>query len=92
MRLQAATLGLSMNEYVSRVMRAATDPGYAQNPAEQVRERLRQAGLLADTTELAEAVAFDDVTGDGLDPDEVEAARQRAGQGYPLSDIVADNR
>lgn len=71
-----------MNEYVTAVLDAATDPELAGNEAERVRERLRAAGLLADTG------------AERLPPDEqlVEQARAAAGRGTRLSDIVSEQR
>jgi hypothetical protein len=82
-RLQAAHYGLSMNEYVTRVLETATNPDYSADPASQVRERLRLAGLLADVPEFE---------GSPPDPDAVAAARKRAGEGTSLSDLVIEGR
>ena len=83
-RLNADLHGVSMNEFLTQVMRTVTDPTYSASPSEQVRERLRMAGLLA---------------GPAADPDdrpvsreEFDAARQAAAGGTPLSDIVLDQR
>jgi hypothetical protein len=40
----------SLNEYVTAVLDAATDPGTAGSEAEALRERLDRAGLLAPTS------------------------------------------
>ena len=74
---------VSMNEYLTRIAQAATDPSLSSNEIEEIRARLRLAGILSD---------FD--THDVLPPDEdaVAAARQRAGQGTPLSELVRANR
>jgi hypothetical protein len=82
-RLQASHHGLSMNEYLTRVLQAATDPTFAAEPASQVRERLRLAGLLD--------AGSSDITATP-DPERVAAARERAGRGTPLSDLVTEGR
>lgn len=89
-RLQADHLGLSMNEYVTRVMQAATDPSYSQEPSDQVRERLRLAGLLAAQPPDAEAKATIDEA--AVDGGAVEAARARAGTGTSLASLVTGDR
>ncbi len=81
-RLQAAHHGLSMNEYVTRVLQTATDPMFSTEPATQVRERLRLAGLLAE----------DSATVDAPPAESVEAARVRAGRGTELAKLVAEGR
>jgi hypothetical protein len=40
-----------MNDYVTAVLDAATNPGLAGGEAERLRERLDQAGLLAEPGE-----------------------------------------
>ncbi|WP_419945466.1 transcriptional regulator [Candidatus Poriferisodalis sp.] len=79
----AQTLRVSMNEYLTRLAQAATDPALSSNEIEEIRARLRLAGLLSD---------FE--AGDVVPPDDeaVAAARQRAGQGTPLSELVRANR
>ena len=74
---------ISMNEYLTRIAQAATDPSLSSNALEEIRSRLRLAGLLS---------GFD--VGDARRPDDdaVAAARRRAGQGTPLSDLVRANR
>ncbi|MEM7093414.1 MAG: transcriptional regulator [Actinomycetota bacterium] len=83
-RLEAALHGLSMNEFITRVLRAATDPDYEADPSDRVRERLRAAGL------LSEPLTDDDP--EGVDWDEVRAAGAEAARGTPLSDLVVESR
>ena len=71
-----------MNEFLTQVLRAVTDPESGGSEAERVRERLARAGLLAPpgnvrTRPPAEAVA---------------RARQAAGTGTPLAEIVSRGR
>lgn len=79
----AANLGRSMNEYVTSVLDAATDPDLADTAAERLRERLDRAGLLTAPSRMsarrpsAEAVA---------------AAAARAATGRPVSDFISDGR
>ncbi len=68
-----------MNEYLTHIAQAATDPSLASNEAEGVRARLRLAGYLSD---------FDACDVARPDEDAVAAARQRAGRGTPLSELV----
>ncbi len=82
-RRQAAAAGRSMNDYVSAVLDAATNPDLAGSLAEQVRARLALAGLLTSPTTR---------TGSRPSPRAVAQARARAGQGVPLSRLVAEDR
>jgi hypothetical protein len=72
----------SMNDYVTAVLDAATNPRLAGSEAEQLRERLDQAGLLAGPG------------GSRSRPPREEAARarSRAGTGTPLSHLVSEDR
>ena len=65
----------SMNDYVTAVLDAATDPSLAGDEAERLRERLDLAGLLAEPGERRRRP-----------PREAAAsARRRAGTGTALS-------
>lgn len=81
-RQAAASEGYSLNEYLTRLARAATDPALAGSDVERLRERLAQAGLLA-TTEPRQRRP---------DASAVEHARRRAGRGTALSELVTDER
>ena len=81
-RRAAAATGRSLNEYVSRVMDAVTDPDLAGGEAQVLRERLARAGLLAlpgrpRTRPDAAAVA---------------AARARGAGGTPAADLLVADR
>ncbi len=82
-RRQASQRGRSLNDWVTTVLSAATDPALSGDEAQQVRERLTAAGLL----EPVEPVAH-------RRPAEADVARARAaaGQGTPVSDLVAEGR
>lgn len=79
----AAAAGRSMNEWSNLVFRAATDPEAAGSEIERIRERLRNAGVLAEHQPLP---------GGPPDPDLVRAAGQRATTGTPLSSYVSEGR
>ena len=79
----AADEGKSMNEWANLVFRAATDPDASGSDIERIRERLRNAGVLADHIPLP---------GRGPDPALVRAAGARAAAGTPLSDLVSEDR
>jgi hypothetical protein len=72
----------SMNDYVTAVLDAATNPGLAGSEAERLRERLDAAGLLAEPGEPRSR------------PPRAEAARarSRAGRGTALSELVSEDR
>lgn len=74
--------GKSMNEFLTLVLDAATDPELAGDEYTRVRERLRQAGLLAEEGSPRERP----------DPAAVAEARSAAGRGTPLSQLVTEAR
>ncbi len=82
-KLRAQELEVSMNEFLTRIAQAATDPSNSSNPVEEIRSRLKLAGLLSD---------FRAPDVEPPDEEAVAAARKRAGQGTPLSEIVRANR
>jgi hypothetical protein len=77
----AEGLGRSMNEYVTTVLDAATNPDLAGTEAERLRERLEQAGLSVPRGRRRRPAAA-----------EVARARSAAGRGRPLSDLVSEDR
>jgi hypothetical protein len=77
--------GRSMNEYVTSVLDAATNPELAGSPGERTRERLRAAGLLWEPSPDAPRPVRPD-------PKVVAAAAKRAAKGTPLSELVSRNR
>lgn len=84
-RVQATALGAgrSMNDYVTSVLDAATNPDLAGTEAARLRERLALAGLLVTPTRLR-----------GWRPpaEAIEAAGRRAATGRSLADHVSDGR
>lgn len=83
-RLQAREQGRSLNDWVTLVLRAASDPQHAGDQAQQVRERLRRAGLL----ELPD----DRTARRAPDAARLTAAPAAAGRGTPLSEVVTRGR
>jgi plasmid stability protein len=84
LRDRARAEGTSVNAWIVRVLRAATEPEPAGSEAERVRERLRLAGILAEPA--------GDPPDDPRDPRQVARARRAAGRGRPLSDLVSEGR
>lgn len=83
-RRQAEQHGQSLNEWVTTVLTAASDPSYAGTAADQVRERLARAGLLQ-RPEGVQSVKRPDRKA-------LVRARAAAGKGSPLSGLVGDGR
>jgi hypothetical protein len=83
-RAQAEQRGRSLNEWVTTVLAAASDPDLAGTDADRVRERLARAGLLEQPAEVP--------TGRRPPRARLESARAAAGHRTPLSDLVADSR
>jgi hypothetical protein len=82
-RIAASGSGCSMNEWVTLVLRAATDPDTEDREIARLRARLRLAGLL---TDLPPSPV------ERPPADAERAAAARAGQGTPLSDLVREDR
>ena len=72
----------SMNDYVTAVLDAATNPRLASSEAERLRERLEQAGLLAEPGERRRRPPREEAAG----------ARRRAGTGTALAQLVSEDR
>lgn len=83
-RINAESLGRSVNSWVVAVLRTAVDPEFADSDVERTRGRLARAGLLTVPRRRAHRPP--------LDPDALEAAREAAGRGTPLSEIVVRDR
>ena len=82
-RRQAEQQGRSLNDWVTTVLAAASDPSYAGSDAERVRERLARAGLLEQPSSR---------TPRRPDRKRLAAARAAAGSGTSLADLVTDGR
>ncbi|MDQ2708812.1 MAG: transcriptional regulator [Actinomycetota bacterium] len=81
-RTAAAAQHHSVNEYLTRLAQAATDPDLAGDDAARTRERLARAGLLVPAGPPRPRP----------DPEAVAAARAAAGRGTPLSELVTESR
>ena len=81
-RRQAAEHGRSLNDWVTTVLAAVSDPAHADSATDEVRERLAHAGLLQPTGPA------------GSRPAKAAVARARAaaGRGTSLATLVADGR
>lgn len=82
LRQVAAREGRSLNDYLTRLARAAVDPELAGDDVERLRERLARAGLLVAAGPARRRP----------NRNAVAAARRRAGQGTPLSELVRQGR
>jgi hypothetical protein len=81
-RRAAEQRGSSMNEFVTRVLDAATDPELTDDESLRVRERLAAAGLLEPVGPPRPRPPDDDLAD----------ARRRAGQGRRLADLIREGR
>lgn len=79
----AAEHGKSVNEFLTQLAIAATDPDYAADPADRIRERLARGGLLAPPVTAPSQTPS---------PQAVEAARREAGHGTALSQVLSEDR
>lgn len=82
-RRHAAAAGMSVNRWISSVLRAAVDPDLAGSDAERTRARLARAGLLESPGALRSS---------RHDPEQSERARREAGRGTSLSVLVSEGR
>lgn len=81
-RSTAERRGVSMNEYLTRVLSAVTDPELEGDEAEAIRAKLAQAGLL-DSSGTSRTRPSREA---------FERARCAAGRGSPLAEIVSEER
>jgi hypothetical protein len=81
-RLAARREGRSMNDYLTWVLDAATNPELAGDAAGRLRERLDRAGLLAMS---GSARARPDAAA-------LAQARAAAGTGTPMSGLIGEGR
>ncbi|WP_308466066.1 hypothetical protein [Rathayibacter soli] len=78
----AGAEGLSMNEFLTRVLTLASDADETDPLAVRLRNRLRSAGMLADGSTTATRPSADALA----------RARAAAGAGIPLSEVVSTLR
>lgn len=81
-QLLARAEGISMNEFLSRVLTLATDSDENDPLAVRLRDRLRAAGMLADGVPPGVRPSAEAVT----------RARSAAGRGTPVSEVVSTLR
>ncbi|MGH7866356.1 MAG: transcriptional regulator [Candidatus Dormibacteraceae bacterium] len=81
----ASREGQSLNAYVTRVLNALTNPDLAGDDLQKIRERLARAGLLASNGAAR-------VARPRPDPQALAKAREAAGRGTNLSDLIVDGR
>jgi hypothetical protein len=79
----AQARGESLNGWATLILAAAVDPALAGSPAEELRERLARAGLLAPLERPERARP---------DRRRLAQARVAAGRGRKLSDLVGQGR
>ena len=84
-RNAAGRTGRSLNEYITVVLSAATDPRFSGSEAEAVRERLALASLLE---ELPAGLA----QSRRPSKQDVAAAGRRAASGTPLDELISMGR
>lgn len=82
-RRAAERQGRSMNEYVTAVLDAVTNPDLAGGEAERLRERIDRAGLLVPPSPDGRHRPVEH---------DVAHARSAAGTGRPLSDLIDEGR
>jgi predicted transcriptional regulator len=83
-RQMAARNHRSVNDFITRVLDAATNPDFAGTEVEQIRERLARAGMLASVPPQRDRRRPDE--------DALDRARRAAGGGTPLSDLISRDR
>jgi len=81
-RAAAVDAGYSLNQYLTVVLDAATNPDHASSDAERIRERLARAGLLAQTG----------IPRARPNHDELAEARAAAGRGVLASELISNDR
>ena len=81
----AAADGKSMNEFIEHVLEITVDPSRATSEDERLVARLRAAGIYSEPSEWGPPV-------ERPDPERVARAREAAGKGTPLSELVSRDR
>ena len=82
-RRQAQSRGRSLNDWVTTVLDAASDPAAAGSEAAALRERMLRAGLL-DEPEARRVQR--------PPAGQLAAARRAAGAGQPMHEVVSEGR
>ncbi len=81
-RAAAAEANYSLNQFMTLVLDAATDPEHAGSDTERIRERLARAGLLAQTG----------VPRSRPDPDLLAQARAAAATSTSGAELISEDR
>jgi len=82
-KARARALDTSLNDFLTQLVNAATNPDFAGSRADRVRERLAAAGML---------VEFSAPPGPPPSEEAVREAGRRAGRGKPVSEILLEDR
>ncbi|WP_084429725.1 hypothetical protein [Kibdelosporangium aridum] len=91
-RRAAAAQRRSMNDFISLVMEAATNPDLVSDEAARIRERLGRMDLVVTPMRVyVDEDVHDHALGDPSQ-EEIEKAMEAAGRGTSLSDIVSEGR
>ncbi|GAB3871768.1 transcriptional regulator [Kibdelosporangium lantanae] len=78
----AASQGRSLNDFITKVLEAATNPELASDEATRIRERLARVDLMMPQVDIRVRPS----------EEEFRAARKAAGRGTPLSDLISEDR
>ncbi|ALG06695.1 hypothetical protein [Kibdelosporangium phytohabitans] len=91
-RKAAAAQRRSMNDFMTLVLEAATNPDLVSDEYTRIRERLGRVDLVV--TPVPVHVDGDQVGQHSVrpSPEEIEEAMEAAGKGTSLSDLVTDER
>lgn len=80
----AKAKNLSVNGYITYILRSVSDPEFGGSEAERVRERLRRAGLLEEWV--------DEPAIEPPSQEELKRIRAKASRGTSLTDLVLEER
>jgi hypothetical protein len=78
----AASQGRSLNDFITKVLEAATNPDLESDEATRIRERLARVDLVMPQVDIRVRPSAE----------EFHRARKAAGRGTPLSDLISEDR